>query len=255
MVGEVSNVTVSVTLSADPERTVVIPTTATGQGGASSTDDYSVVPASLTFDNGDAEQSLTFTATADDVDDDGESVLLGFGSLPTGIAAGTTSQAIVSITSDEVPAVTVSFEQSSYTVAESDDPDTPGVEESRVTVKVSVSADPERSVEIPVLKLGLDGAGSEDYSGVPESLTFDSGVTEMSFTFTALRPGNDYGMTVPPGAREPLRASVEVLHRHLSFASVHAALDAVEQSASARHADLLLRDCQEEHDLERGPCG
>ena len=144
------------------------------------------MPASLTFDSGDTEKSFTFTATADDVDDDGESVVLRFGSLPTGISAGTNSQAIVSITADDVPAVTVSFEQSSYTVAESDDPDTPGVEESKVTVKVSLSADPERTVEIPVLKLGLDGAGSEDYSGVPESLTFDSGDTEMSFTFTAL---------------------------------------------------------------------
>ena len=37
---------------------------------------------------------------------------LGFGSsLPTGVTAGSTNEATVSITDDDVPSVTVSFEQ------------------------------------------------------------------------------------------------------------------------------------------------
>ena len=60
-------------LSADPERTVAIPIEKTDQDGASSAD-YSGVPASVTFNSGDTSKSFTFTATADTLDDDGESV-------------------------------------------------------------------------------------------------------------------------------------------------------------------------------------
>ena len=53
------------------------------------------------------------------MDDDGESVKLGFGaSLPTGVSVGSTDETTVSITDDDVPSVNVSFEQASYTVAE-----------------------------------------------------------------------------------------------------------------------------------------
>ena len=70
-------------LSADPERTVTIPVTAAGQDGATSSD-YSV-PNSVVFNSGDTEKNLSFQATQDSVDDDGESVKQGFGSsLPTG---------------------------------------------------------------------------------------------------------------------------------------------------------------------------
>ena len=68
---------VSVTLSADPERTVVIPLVKTDQG--SEEDDYSGIPSSVTFNATEAVQSFTFTAAQDEVDDDDESVRLGFG--------------------------------------------------------------------------------------------------------------------------------------------------------------------------------
>ena len=85
--------TVTVTLSADPERTVEVPITTTNQGGASSAD-YSGVPASVTFDAGDTSKTFDFAATADTADDDGESVELGFGtSLPAGVSAGLTVEA------------------------------------------------------------------------------------------------------------------------------------------------------------------
>ena len=71
---------VKVVLSADPERTVTIPITATGQGGATASD-YSV-PNSVVFNSGDTEKTFTFSAAQDNVDDDGESVRLGFGKLP-----------------------------------------------------------------------------------------------------------------------------------------------------------------------------
>ena len=96
-VTEGSEVVVTVTLSADPERTVTIPIMATEQGGASSAD-YSGAPASLTFNSGETEQSFTFAAASDDVEDGGESVKLGFGSsLPDGVTKGATEEATVSI--------------------------------------------------------------------------------------------------------------------------------------------------------------
>ena len=182
-VAEGSSVTVKVLLSADPERTVTIPLSTTGQGGVSATDDYSGVPGSVTFQSGDTEKSFSFSAAADSDNDDGESVDIGFGALPTGV--GTVNNGInsttVSITDDDVPSVTVSFEQASYTVAEG----------SSVTVKVLLSADPGRTVVIPLSTTGQGGASSSDYSGVPTRLTFNSGDTEKSFTFIASQDNDD----------------------------------------------------------------
>ena len=120
-------------LSADPERTVTIPITKTDLGGASGTD-YSGVPPSIVFNAGDTEKSFTFTAIDDSEDDDGESVKLTFGALPDGVTRGVRDQATVSITDDDVPQVTVSFEQLTYTVEEG----------ATTTIKVMLGADPER---------------------------------------------------------------------------------------------------------------
>ena len=67
------------------------------------------MPESVTFESGETEQSFTFSAEADDVDDDGESVKLGFGTLPAGVTSGATAESTVSITDDDDPQVTVSF--------------------------------------------------------------------------------------------------------------------------------------------------
>ena len=186
-VDEGDTVTVKVTLNADPERTVTIPITTTDQGGASSAD-YSGVPASITFNAGDTEVDINFSATSDTVDDDGESVKLAFGNtLPAGVSAGTTDEAVVTITDDDVPSVEVSFEQSSYTVDEG----------SLVTVKVTLNADPERTVTIPITTTDQDGASSADYSGVPANVTFVPGDTEETINFTATQDTlNDDGESV-----------------------------------------------------------
>ena len=182
-VAEGGSTTVTVTLSADPERTVEVQITTTNQGGASAAD-YSGVPVSVTFDAGDTSKTFDFAATADTADDDGESVELGFGtSLPAGVSAGSPSETTVSITDDDDPQVTVSFQQNSYKVEEGKE----------VVVTVSLSADPERSVTIPLTKTDQDGASDADYSGVPSSLTFNSGETSKSFTFTAAADEDDEG--------------------------------------------------------------
>ena len=112
---------VTVTLSADPERTVVVPITHTPQSGADSTADYTVPP-SVTFSSGQTYTSFPFTAAQDDVDDDGKSVLLAFGMLPARVSAGTTATTTVSITDDDTPptasdGTVTTVEDTSYTFA------------------------------------------------------------------------------------------------------------------------------------------
>ena len=124
---------------------------------------------------------------------------LSFGNtLPTGVSAGTTDEAVVTITDDDVPAVRVSFEQSSYRVDEG----------SLVTVKVTLNADPERTVTIPITTTDQDGASSADYSGVPASVTFNADDTEVDINFTASSDSDNddgesvkltFGNTLPTG--------------------------------------------------------
>ena len=199
-VAEGSTVTVKVQLDAAPERTVTIPITKAGQGGATGAD-YSGVPANVVFNASDTEKTFDFSAASDSDNDDGESVKLGFDSLPAGVTAGTTNEAIVSITDDDVPSVEVSFEQGSYTVAEG----------GSVTVKVQLDAAPERTVTIPITKANQDGATSADYSGVPANVVFNANDTEKSFTFSATADdANDdgesvkltFGSTLPAGVSE-----------------------------------------------------
>ena len=197
-VAEGGSIDVKVKLSADPERTVTIPINATAELAVSTAG--FTVPMDVAFASGETSKPLAFTSSQDDLDNDGESVKLSFGSLPDGVTAAGTTEAVVSIADDDVPQVTVSFDKGSYTVAESDDPDTMDVEEHKATVKVLLSAVPERAVVIQIGKLGELGAGSADYSGVPSSLTFNTlnnGEKEKSFTFSALHDGeNDDGEKV-----------------------------------------------------------
>ena len=171
---EGGDVTVTVTLSADPEREVTILLSKTNEGGATTAAD-SGVPASVVFAIGDTSKTFTFAAADDTVDDDGESVALAFGTLPTGVTAGSTAASTVSITDNDDPAVTVSFGSASYSAAEGDD----------VEITVTLSADPEREVTILLTKTDEGGATAADYSGVPPSVVFQSGDTSKSFTFTA----------------------------------------------------------------------
>ena len=121
-VTEGGNVTVTVTLGDVPRQTVIIPITAANQGDTSNSD-YSLSETSVTFNTGETSKDIVFSAANDSVDAGSKSVKLGFGTLPGGVSAGLVPKTTVSIT-DDVPAVEVSFEHSTYSVAESDDAST-----------------------------------------------------------------------------------------------------------------------------------
>ena len=91
------------TLSAAPEREVVVPIDTTDEGGASS-DDYSLSETSVTFGPTETSKTFTFTAADDAEDDDGESVKLTFDSaLPAGVSRGSVPETTVSINDDDAP--------------------------------------------------------------------------------------------------------------------------------------------------------
>ena len=76
------------------------------------------MPSSVTFNDGEMEKSFTFSATQDVIDDDNESVQLGFGTMPdTQVSPGTTDDVTLSITDDDTAALVVS--RASLTVGES----------------------------------------------------------------------------------------------------------------------------------------
>ena len=172
--------TVTVTLSADPERTVAVPITKTNQGGAVAAD-YSGVPTSVTFDAGETSKTFTAATAQDTEDDDGESVKLGFGtSLPARVSQGTTDETTVSITDDDDPQVTVSFGAATYTAAEGR--------------HVHGDGDAERGP-------GADGRGPDhhDEPGRGErrrllrvpAVTFNAGDTSKTFDFAATQDAED----------------------------------------------------------------
>ena len=139
-VEEGGSVEVSLSLSDDPERSVTIPLKATDEGGAS-TGDYGA-PSSVTFNSGETTKAITFTATDDKIDDDDESVTLEFGELPHRVDKGDPDETktTIAILDNDVPRVSVTFVQANYTVAEG----------SREDIRVELTADPERTVEIPL---------------------------------------------------------------------------------------------------------
>ena len=101
-VSEGATVTVLVDLSTVPTAPVTILLTKEHLGGATGTD-YSGVPPSVTFTTEQTQRTFTVTATDDSVDDEGESLLLGFGPLPDGFAPGSPATARVTLMDNDMP--------------------------------------------------------------------------------------------------------------------------------------------------------
>ena len=122
-VNEGSSVAVKVKLSKAPGGEAVIPISRSNRAGATDAD-YSGAPDTLTFGATDTEKTITFAATDDTVDDDGEKVELAFGSLPGGITAttGEAAEAVVTITDDDdATARAIVLSPTSLTVIEEDE--------------------------------------------------------------------------------------------------------------------------------------
>ena len=140
---EGATTTVSVQLSPSLSEAITVGLTTTNQSGATNAD-YSGVPASLEFARGETIKSFTFVAETDLVDELDEVVVIGFGTLPGGLGAGSEDQATVTIR--DATSISVSFDSAAYSATEGG---------SDATVTVELSTAPAQQVEI-----GTDGDGT-----------------------------------------------------------------------------------------------
>ncbi len=202
----VAGAVVTVELNPAASRAVTILVTATPQGGASSAD-YSGVPGSVTFAAGETEQSFTVRATDDSAADDGESVQLGFGRLPSGVLLGSPSTATVALVQDaDVSTWYVWFGESAYTATEGGT--------ATISVHLNSPWKPERNEALTVPLFDPEhrgGASADDYSGLPESVTFQPGQTRASFTVRVTEDSeDDDGESVLIGFRRLFPEDLEV---------------------------------------------
>ena len=157
-VAEDSAVTVTVRLDVAPERLVSVPITVANQGDTTAAD-YSGAPTLVVFAGDETEQSFRFGASDDTVDDDGESVVLGFGELPARVSAPDTTarpaSATVSITDDDTPQRTVSFDKHLFPVTEG--------ATRQVLMQVDLSGPLDREVTIPLTTTHGSGVEANDY--------------------------------------------------------------------------------------------
>ena len=174
-VAEGSNVDVKVVLSADPGRRLEIPIEWTSQGGADNSD-YTINLTRVIFESGEMENDdFVFAADQDRIDDDGESVALSFGTLPTGVTAGSPAVTTVTITDDDTAGVTVS--KTALTVTEDD---TTGD-----TYTVVLDSRPTANVTITV-----GGYTGSDVTPNPASLTFARSDWNTAITVTVTAAGD-----------------------------------------------------------------
>ena len=172
--GDDTGVSYTVKLSAQPSGAVTVTI-----GGHSGTDlsisgtTLSSNQLTFTTSNWDTAQAVTVKADHDSNPADESETLTHTAS--GGDYANLTKDLPVTVTDDAPATVTVSFGAASYSVTEGF---------SR-TVTVTLDADPERTLTIPIEVANEGGASDSDYSGVPENVTFDAGDTSKSFDISA----------------------------------------------------------------------
>ena len=210
-VGEGTSVAVTLVLDRDPERDISIPVTVTRENGASKAD-HLKIPSEVAFQSGERQKSLTITATDDEENDDGESLLLGFGDLPHRVSAGDTSQATVLILNKVVQPARISSRQVDTTPAlilsegKRDDIDTINVDEMNtknyevrlataptgdVTVAVTHPATPDFSLTGASLTFTTDNWNTGQTVILHHSLDSDTAHTSLTVTHTASGGGYD----------------------------------------------------------------
>ena len=203
-VTEGAPVSVAVSLSAIPERSVTIPLTATNGTGATSSD-YSI-PSSITFASTETSKTLTFSATDDAVDEDNETVTLGFGTLPPRLTAGTTSQTAVTIMDDDsrglmLSATSLAVNENAfgtYTVALSSQPTTNvTVTVDGATGDVSMDTDPATTGDQTTLTFTPTNWSTARMVTVTAA-DDDDAVNDPAVTLTHTASGGDYASLTGP---------------------------------------------------------
>ena len=152
---------------------------ATSDGTATAPADYTDTSGTLTFPPNSVTSQTVSVTVIDDTDDEAEeetfTLTLSNAEGASLAGGGTTLTATGTIGDNDDPAVTANFAQDSYSVDEG----------SSTEVTVTLSADPERQVTIPITTTGQGGVSNSDYSGVPDNVVFENGETRKTITVTA----------------------------------------------------------------------
>ena len=176
-----------VEFSEPPVRPLSIPLAFTYEGGADAAD-LTTVPTSVDFAANDDGSEVFFLFTDDDaIADHGESIQVGFGTLPPGVSVGSFGATATVTIIDDDPAVTVKFDSTTYSVTEGNS----------VDVTVTLSADPQRPLTIPVTATGQGGATSTDDYTDPTSVTSASALPRTRSPTTGRESGWPLGPTCP----------------------------------------------------------
>ena len=198
-----ADATVRVELDVAPGRSVTVPLTKTHLGNATAAD-YSGIPEDVTFAANQRTMTITVTATVGDGSDGGESVSIGFGTLPEGVFAGSPAATTVTLADGGEQRLVVNFGSSrGHTVQ---------VREGarRLRLNVLLNSSPRRPVTIPLVVTHVGGATAADYDELPSSVTFAAGQTSSHYYVRALpdlmiETGEglriDFG-PLPPGVRK-----------------------------------------------------
>ena len=156
--------------------------------------DVIAMPATVTFTPDDWDEPKTVKLTAgDDADRLDDLVTIEHSAVEPvrGLYEDHDIDSVRATVLDNDVPVRVSFEQVSYTVAESDDALTTDVQEDRVTIRVLLDTAPRRSVTVPIIPMLRGGATEDDYTGVPREVIFAGDETEQTFTFIANHDTDD----------------------------------------------------------------
>ena len=98
--GEGTSITITVGLSQAPEREVVLPLTAT-PGANLAADEYSGVPASVTFGPNDTDVEFTVSLIEDAIMESDEVLTLAFGTRPDRVTLGANPQFVLTVIDDD----------------------------------------------------------------------------------------------------------------------------------------------------------
>ena len=198
-----ADATVRVELDAAPGRSVTVPLTKAHRGNATAAD-YSGIPMNVTFAANQTSRTFPVMATAGDGSDGGESVSIGFGTLPEGVFAGSPAATTVTLADGGEQRLVVNFGSSrGHTVQ---------VREGarRLRLNVLLDSSPRRPLTIPLVVTHVGGATEADYAAIPESVTFAAGQTSAHYYVRALPDEEDetgeglqldFG-PLPPGVRK-----------------------------------------------------
>ena len=182
-----------VSLSVASSKTVTV-NYATADGTATAGLDYTGASGVLTFAPGVTDsQTIEVQITDDAADDEVEAETFTVGLSGAANATLQDATGTGTIDDDDDPAVTVAFGAASYRAAEGG---------SGATVVLSLSADPERTVEIPLTAAAGGDAAAGDYEVSAQAVTFAPGETAKHVTVTAVDDAvDDEGESVTLGLR------------------------------------------------------